>query len=134
MNKYIITLAATLILSGCGGSNVPETPPVQTPNEVVPTGEGIPDATLPPATPTRRPTPFATATPLPEPPAGWVEYQSVELGIVLYHPADWEVQYVAGDSPMIELRAPQGEGWLEVVSVDATNADNWSASEEMLAN
>lgn len=134
MKKYVTYLIAVLLLAACSGSNVPETPPVQTPGDVAPTGEIIGDVTLPPATPTRPPTPFATATSLPDPPAGWVEYQSVELGISLYHPSDWEVQYVVGDVPLIDLRAPAGEGWLEVQAIDASNAHRFSASEEMLAD
>jgi hypothetical protein len=134
MNKHIICLIAILALVGCGGLNIPNTPPVQTPGEGAPTGETISDVTLPPATPTRPPTPFATPTPLPEPPAGWVEYQSVELNIRLYHPPDWGVEYVLGESPKLDLRAPEGEGWVEVYTVDATNAHQWSASEEMLAD
>lgn len=75
-------------------------------------------------------TPNFTPTPLPDPPPEWQEYSDANTGLSFYYPPDWEV--IPYDEHKIDVREGQGDGWIEISTVDATNAELWNVTPEML--
>ena len=120
-------LIATFSITAC---NVPRPNPNanQTPAvTVLPSGSGSgSDPTL-----AATATPDFTPTPLPDPPAGWQEYSDSNTGLSFYYPPGWEV--IPYDEHKIDVRAGQGDGWIEISTVDANNADTWNVTPETLS-
>lgn len=138
LNRNILTfallLAGLVLLAGCKmprPSPAPATPSVPDGGaQAVAPPDDNQSASTPEVSPT--PIPAVSPTPLPDPPAGWQEYASTEMGISLYYPPDWEV--ILFDAWHIDVRAGQGEGWIEVYVVDSTNADDFSLEPEMVGD
>lgn len=137
--KLIGAGALAMLLAACNLTNitgVPPTSPIEgTPFVTAEGTDGAPAAfTDVPAVPTITPTLAFTPTPLPDPPQGWLEYQSQEAQIRFFYPPDWEVALVPNNFPLLDVRAQQGEGWLEINLIDANSADLFSLSPEMLGD
>lgn len=122
----VLVLVAAGLITAC--SPGVDAPPAAT-SPPAPATDGPENVTPTPSTDAETAPPGASPAPTdePDPLAGWVEYTSSDLGLTLYMPEGWEA--TPGGLQVLNLRQPDGGGWIQVRTVTAASADDLGLAE-----